>query len=150
VCLCEIEIERESARACVRAVVVQCVVLCESVRICVFEHVRVLPTSVRTIYAAMYADISHFQLQGCLTDSQSLSPAHTPITLTCRGTGFWNCVDCVSGQLQIEGCDLSSASLTCISVRSTTARTLARASTHAHAHARVDNHTHVHGAYERI
>ena len=38
------------------------------------------------------------------------------LTIRQKGTGFWNCVDCVSGQLQIEGCDITSTSLTCISV----------------------------------
>lgn len=37
-------------------------------------------------------------------------------TYPLQGTGFWNCIDCVSGQLQIQGCDLTSSSLTCVSV----------------------------------
>ena len=38
------------------------------------------------------------------------------LTMRQKGTGFWNCIDCVQGELQIEGCDVTSSALTCISV----------------------------------
>lgn len=38
------------------------------------------------------------------------------LTLRQRGTGFWNCIDCIAGQLNLEACDISSQSLTCISI----------------------------------
>lgn len=43
------------------------------------------------------------------------------VTLRQKGTGFWNCVDIVAGQLNLEGCDISSQSLTCISIHRKTA-----------------------------
>ena len=38
------------------------------------------------------------------------------VTLRQKGDGFWNCVDIIAGQFNVEGCDVSSKSLTCISV----------------------------------
>jgi parallel beta-helix repeat protein len=38
------------------------------------------------------------------------------ITLRQKGDGFWSCVDIIAGQFNVEGCDVSSKSLTCISI----------------------------------
>ena len=60
VCMCVRDIESERERESARARLLCSVLRCVFVHFCVFVHVRVLATSVRTIYAAMYADLSPF------------------------------------------------------------------------------------------